>query len=50
MQMKIPSWFVCGSHNACLDCMLPGAQATSGLGTFSAFSVLGESENSDSLF
>ena len=27
----------CGSHGACLDCMLPGVQVTAGLGFFSVF-------------
>ena len=25
MQVKIPSQFVCGSHDACLHCVLPGS-------------------------
>ena len=36
MQRKISSRLVCGSHGACLDCMLPGVQVTAGLGVFSA--------------
>ena len=28
MQRKIPSHFVCGSRDACLECMLPGIQVT----------------------
>ena len=26
--------FVCGTHSACLDSMLPGAQVSTGLGFF----------------
>ena len=48
MQRKIPSWLVCGSHGACLDCMLPGVQVTASLG-FLHSSRLSDSEDSDSL-
>ena len=34
MQKKIPSRLVCGSSGACLDCMLPGVQGTTGIGYF----------------
>ena len=34
MQRKIPSRLVCGSRDACLDCVLPGVQVTFGLGFF----------------
>ena len=37
MQKKIPPRLVCGSHGACLDCMLPGVQVTAGLGFFTVF-------------
>ena len=37
MQKKISPRLVCGSHGACLDCMLPGVQVTAGLGFFCAF-------------
>ena len=42
MQRKIPSQFVCGSHGACLECvlrllLLPGAQVTAGPRFFSTF-------------
>ena len=37
MQRKVPSWLVCGSHGACLDCMLPGVQVTTRLGFLSVF-------------
>ena len=37
MHKKVPPRLVCGSHGACLDSMLPGAQVTAGLGFFSAF-------------
>ena len=36
IQKKISPRLVCGSHGACLDCMLPGVQVTAGLGFFSA--------------
>ena len=32
----ISSWLACGSHGACLDCVLPGVQVTAGLGFLSA--------------
>ena len=32
MQKKIPSWLVCSSHGACLDCILLGVQVTTWLG------------------
>ena len=31
MQKKIPSQFVCSSCGACLECVLPGVQVTTGL-------------------
>ena len=42
---------VCGSHGACLDCMLPGVQVTAGLGLFLCVQVvyLSDSEDNDSL-
>ena len=40
MQNKILSNLVCSSHGACLDCMLPGAQVTTGLGFCSVFKVI----------
>ena len=48
-QRKIPSWLVCGSHGACLDCVLPGVQVTAGLGFFLFSSYLSYNEDSDSL-
>ena len=42
----ISSWLVCDSHDACLDCVLPGVQVTAGLGLLSAlksFTVYWES-------
>ena len=49
IQKKISPQLVCGSHVASLDCMLPGVQVTAGLGFFSVFSHLSDSEDSDSL-
>ena len=46
MQKKI---LVCGSHGACLDCMLPGVQVTAGLGFFLCSSHLCDNEDCDSL-
>ena len=34
MYKKISSRLVCGSHDTCLDCMLPGLEVTAGLGFF----------------
>ena len=34
MQIEIPSQFVCGSRGACLDCVFPGVQSTTGLEFF----------------
>ena len=48
-ERKLPFRLVCGSHGACLDCMLPGVQVTAGLGFFLCSSHLSESEDSDSL-
>ena len=31
MHKKISSWVVCGYHGACLNCMLPGVEVTTGL-------------------
>ena len=41
-------WLVCGSHGACLDCMLPGVQVTAGLGFFLCSSHLSDSKDIDS--
>ena len=53
IQRKIPSWLLCGSHGACLGCMLPGVQVTTGYwaGNFfcSYSSFLSDSEDCDSL-
>ena len=50
IQKKVPPQLVCGSHGACLDCMLPGVEVTAGLGFFLCSSHLSDSEDSDSLF
>ena len=49
MQKKVPSWLVCGSHAACLDCMLLGVRVTARLEFFLCSSCLVDSEDSDSL-
>ena len=45
MQKKISLWLVCGSHGACLDCMLPGVQVTAGLRFFLCSSHLCDNED-----
>ena len=37
MQKKISPRLVCGSHGACLDCMLPGGSSHRWAGIFYAF-------------
>ena len=49
MQKKISPWLVCDSHGACLDCMLPGVEVTTGLGFFLRSSHLCDNKDSDSL-
>ena len=49
IQRKIPSQLVCGSHSACLDCMLLGDLITAGLGFFLHSSHLVDNEDGDSL-
>ena len=48
-QNKTPSKLVCGSCGACLDCVLPGVEVTTGLGFFLHSSHLSYNEDSDSL-
>ena len=45
MQLKISLQLVCGSCGACLKCMFPGVQATTGLGFFLCVSHLCYSED-----
>ena len=49
MQNIISSLLVYGSHGTCLDCMLPGVQVITGLGSFLHSSHLCDSEDCDSL-
>ena len=49
MQKKISPQLVCGSHGACLDCMLPGVQIASRLGFFLHSSHLCDNGDYDSL-
>ena len=49
IQRKISPRLVCGSHGACLDCMLPEVEVTAGLGFFLRSSHLCDNEDCDSL-
>ena len=48
-QKKISSPLVCGSHRACLDCMLPGVKSPLEWDYFPCSSHLCDSEDCDSL-
>ena len=49
MQRNTSPWLVRSSHGACLDCMLPGVQVSTGLGFFLHPSHLYDYEDCDSL-
>ena len=49
MQTKIPSWLVCGSRGACLDCMFSGVKLPQGWDFFLRSSHISYNEDSDSL-
>ena len=50
IQKRIPPQLVCGSHAACLDCMLPGLQVRPLDWDFFCIQVVySDSEDSDSL-
>ena len=49
MKKEISFRLVCGTHGACLDCLLPGVEVTTGLGFFLCSSYLCDSEDCDSL-
>ena len=47
---EIPSYFGCSSHDAYLDCMLPGVKVTPGLIFFLCSASSGVCKDYDSLF